>query len=745
MGRVKTIARRTFLIGSAAVVGGVAFGAYVVRKPHDNPLLAMAKDGEATFNPWVMISSDKITLITPHADTGQGAESMQAALIAEELDVELDQVVLSFGAPAAAYWNTALGDEAVPFTSTDDGYAATTMRSVMGAAFKVLGAQLTGGSSSVPDSYDKLREAGAVARETLKAAAAQETGVAVADMTTDKGRIILPDGTSIAYTALSATAATMEPVTDVTLRDPALWTRLGKSKVRTDMRAKSTGTAQYSIDLQMEGMVHAALKTNPRKGEMLGFDAQTAEGMRGVQKIVPVTNGVAVVADNTWRAFQALEEITFDWGPAPYPAEQADHWQAVADSFTPERLDKEWRHDGDVPAALAAGQVIEAEYRAPYVAHQPLEPLSAVVKFRDGQADVWASHQIPRFVQDRVAAILGLDSAQVAMHNQYGGGSFGHRLEFDFIDRAAEVARAMPGIPVKLTYRREEDFAQDYPRQIGMARAAGTHRDGQVDGFDLHIATVSAARSQSGRLGAPLPGPDTQIAAGAWNQQYAIPNTRVRAYAVPELVPTSSWRSVGASTAAFFAEGFLDELIMAAGADPMAERLRLVNDPVARKVLEAVAQMSDWGSDLGPKRGRGLAMTNSFGVPCAEVIEVTDTDEGIKIDKVFVAADVGKVIDPVNFENQVQGGVVWALGHAMNAQITVADGMVEQDNYHLHEGMRLHQCPQIMVRGLENADKIRGIGEPPVPPAAAALANAIYAATGARLREMPFNKHVDFV
>jgi isoquinoline 1-oxidoreductase beta subunit len=497
-------------------------------------------------------------------------------LIAEELDVALDQVTLTFGTPAAAYYNRALAGEAVPFAPTDDSYAAETMRGVMGAAFKVLGAQLTGGSSSVPDSYDKLREAGAVARETLKAAAAQQTGIDTAELKTEKGRVILPDGTALAYTDLAATAATLDPVTDVTLRDPSQWRLVGQSVPRSDMRAKSTGTATYSIDLRMDGMLHAAIKTTPRKGGMRNYDASAAEGMRGVQKIVPVTGGVAVVADNTWRAFQALEAITFDWGPAPYPAEQAGHWQAVTDSFTEDRLDKEWRHDGDVPAALdGAAQVIEAEYRAPYVAHQPLEPLSAVVKYQEGRADVWASHQVPRFLQDRVAAILDLDSEQVHLHNQYGGGSFGHRLEFDFVDRAAEVARAMPGVPVQLTYRREEDFAQDFLRQIGMSRGAGTVKDGQIESYDLSIATVSAARSQAGRLGAPLPGPDTQIAAGAWHMPYAIPNTRVRAYAVPELAPSSSWRSVGASTAGFFAEGFFDELAVAAGADPLAERLRL--------------------------------------------------------------------------------------------------------------------------------------------------------------------------
>ena len=493
-------------------------------------------------------------------------------------------------------------------------------------------------------------------------------------------------------------------------------------------------------------MVHASVRMNPRKGApMIGFDASVAEGMRGVSRVIGLPYGVAVIADNTWRAFRALEEIEIDWDVAPYPAEQADHWAAVEASFTPERLDKEWRHDGDVDAALDGSDVFEAEYRAPYVAHQPLEPLSAIVNVTTDRVDIWASHQLPRFVQQRVAKNLGLEAEQIHLHNQHAGGSFGHRLEFHNIDVTVDVAREVPGTPVKLTFRREEDFAQDYTRQIGMARGRGAHAGGQVTALDLDIATVSASRSQSGRLGAPIPGPDTQIAAGAWNMRYGIPNLRVRAYAVPELAPTSSWRSVGASSAGFFAESFLDELIHAAGADPMAERLRLANDPDARAVLEAVAEMSGWGSPLGPRKGRGVALVTSFGVPVAEVVEVTDTEGGIRIDRVWVAAEVGRVVDPVTFENVVAGGVIWGLGHAMNSEITYADGRAEQDNYHLSEGMRLHQCPVIEVRALENNPTIRGIGEPPVPPAAAALANAIFAATGTRLREMPFFNTVDFV
>jgi isoquinoline 1-oxidoreductase beta subunit len=240
------------------------------------------------------------------------------------------------------------------------------------------------------------------------------------------------------------------------------------------------------------------------------------------------------------------------------------------------------------------------------------------------------------------------------------------------------------------------------------------------------------------------PGPDSQIVAGAWDQPFTIPNQRVTGYRAPELAPISSWRSVGASSNGFFYNAGLDELIHAAGADPMEERLRLCSNPEARKVLEAVAEMSGWDGVLGDGRGRGVALTQSFGVHCAEVIEVSNTDYGIRIDKVWVAAEVGTVVDPVNFDNLVKGGVVFALGHAMNCEITYTDGIADQTNFDSFQGMRMYQCPKIEVRGLENGDHVYGIGEPPVPPAAAALAGAIFAATGTRLREMPFSRFVDF-
>ncbi|MCY6383254.1 xanthine dehydrogenase family protein molybdopterin-binding subunit [Hoeflea prorocentri] len=746
MGRAATIARRTFLIGSIAVAGGVAFGTYMYRRPGENPLMTDLSADGAAITPYVRIDAEGVTLITPRTDLGQGAYSMQAALIAEELDIELDQVKVDPGRPSPAYYNTALSEEGAPFRSTDDSFMAESVRGVMDVLMKFLGMQVTGGSTSVPDGYNKLRMAGAVARETLKAAASQQTGVPVSQLKTGNGTVLMPDGTTLTYMALAPVAAKIKPVTNVELRDPSEWRLIGKPMQRHDIVAKSTGTLPYGVDFRVDGMVYATVKLNPRQGgAMNGYDASAAKTMRGVKQIVPVSGGVGVVADNTWRAFQAADAMTFDWGEAPYPAEMDGHWEALSNSFNDDQIEARNRDDGDVEAALAEGEVIAAEYRAPYLAHAPLEPISAIVRVTDDRADVWTGTQIPRFVQSNVARMTGLDAEDVHIHVLYVGGSFGHRLEDEVVKQAVEIARQMKGTPVKLVYSREEDMIHDFPRQIAMARGQGTVKDGKVEAYDLGIAMPSVIASQMGRQNLSLPGPDTQIIAGAWDQPFAIPHYRMTGYRAPALAPISSWRSVGASSNGFFHDCFLDELIVAAGADPLEERIRLMWHDNSRKVLEAVGEMSNWGSDLGPKSGRGVAFCMSFGVSTAEVVEVTDTDDGIRIDKVYVAAEVGRVIDPVNFDNLVKGGVIWGLGHAMNCEITYSDGVAEQTNFHAFEGMRLYQCPQIEVRGLENGEKIRGIGEPPVPPAAPALANAIYAATGKRIREMPFNKHVDFV
>jgi len=746
LGKLKTIARRSFLIGSAAILGGVAFGVHRYKTPYANPLLNELPEGEAALTAYVKIDASGITLITPRADSGQGAYSVQAIIIAEELDVELDQINVDPGMPDKVYYNTALGADGAPFAPTDDSFAANTTRTVMGSLMKFMGMQITGGSTTVPDSYEKLRVAGAVARETLKMAAADKTGIAVADLTTRSGKVITPDGTEIRYEDLAGIAAKLNPVEDVTLRDPSTWRILGKQHQRYDTVAKSTGTQTYGIDFKRDGMVHATVRTNPRRGgEMINFDDTAAKAMRGIHKVLPITGGIAVIADNTWRAIQAANAVEIEWGGAAYPAEMDAHWQALSDSFNEDQQDSRQRDDGDVVAAMDGADVIEAEYRAPYLAHAPLEPISALVEVSESRVDVWTGTQIPRFVQTNVSKLTGVDFDDVHVHVLMMGGSFGHRLEDRVVKEATEIAMQMPGVPVKLTYSREEDMAHNDTRQIAMARGRGTVKNGQVETMDLGIAMPSVVASQMGRQGLSLPGPDTQIVAGAWEQPLSIPNYRITGYRAPELAPISSWRSVGASTNGFFHDVFLDELIHAAGTDQMEERLRLCWHEPSRKVLEKAAEMSNWGAPLAANKGRGVGFCMSFGVTVAEVVEVTSTVNGIKLDKVWVAAEVGKVVDPNMFENLVQGGVNWALGHAIMSEITYSDGMTEQENFDTFESLRMYQAPKIEVVGLENGDHVRGMGEPMVPPAAAALSNAIFAATGQRIREMPMNKFIDFV
>jgi len=748
MSRLGTLTRRLFLVGTAAVGGAAIFGTYAVARPHANPLKENLPEGAVGFNPWVKIDSESITLITPHAEIGQGAVHMQALLMAEELDLDLDQFETEPGVPAAAYYNGAFALEAAEILSATVPLPATALHAMLSPVLKLSGMQGTGGSTSVPDSWVKLRTAAASARETLKLAAARMHGVDVDDLTTESGAVVLPGGDRLRYQELASAVAGLRPVQDVALRAPGAWRYIGYPTERIDMVAKCTGTQVYGIDATAPGMLHATPVTNPRRGPMLGYDATDALAIVGVRDVVEITNGVAVIADDTWSAFKGARAIRFEWGPAPFLAEQAEHWAEAEASFTEERFQATWRDDGDVEAAITE-PALEALYRAPYIAHQPLEPLSALVTVTDDTIEVVAGHQQPTQVQQVLARVTGTHAPeQVVFRNQHSGGSFGHRLEFDFLRQAVEVANRMRGTPVKLTYTREEDFAQDYPRHLAVARGTGAVRDGRVTAISLDVAGGPVMASQLSRADLPaLPGPDSQITAGTFSAPYGnVGNFRVRGFAVPNLAPSSSWRAVGASYGGFLIETLVDELIHAAGADPVGERLRLIDDPVSRAVLETCADMAGW---TGPSRdnGRfaGVALVHSFGVPCAEIVEVEPTNRGLRLTNVWVVADPGTVIDPVNIENHIQGAVVWGLGHAMNSELTYRDGMAEQTNYHAAEGMRLYQCPAIHVRTLEDNDHIRGIGEPPVPPAFPALGNAIFAATGQRLRETPFDKFVDFV
>lgn len=740
------IARRGFLIGSAAVAGGVVFGVYKYHQPHPNPLLADPVQGTTALTPYLRIDAQGVTIITPRAEMGQGVQSTLAALVAEELDLTWNGLRIEHGPPAAAYFNEAGVTEGVPFSPLDHSATAEMMRGTMGVLAKFLAMQFTGGSSSMPDAFDKMRQAGATARWALVQAAAEHWQLSAATLKTRGGAVVAPDGRTLPYTKLALAAAQLKLPASVPLKPREQWQLLGTALPRLDTVAKINGTATYAIDVILPDMVYAAVRKNPAlEAPLKAFDPAPALAMKGVLKVVAIPGGVAAIADNTWRAMQAVRAVQCDWAPPVH----ADSTQALIEhitaSFNDTHEDSQLRNDGDIVTALQGKKILEAEYRAPFLAHAPLEPPTAVARLHEGQLDVWVGTQMPTLVLEQSAKLAGLETSKVHLHVTSMGGSFGRRLETDFIDQVVRLAMAMPGKAVKLTWSREEDLTQDAFRPAAVARLRGATGEGKAIALDVRVASLSVLASQGARAGLAIPGPDKLIADGTYEQPYGIAHYRATAYRAPTSIPVSSWRSVGNSFNGFFMEGFIDELAHQAGADPLAFRLGLLTHEPSRQVLQAVADLANWDQPLAQGRGRGVAYHLSFGVPVAEVVEVTQTPKGIRIDRVCIAADVGTALDPRNIEAQLQGAVIFGLSAAMFGEITFAQGAVEQKNFHQYESLRMHQSPFIEVKVLALGGPIRGIGEPGTPPAAPALANAIFNATGQRIRELPLRKHIVFV
>lgn len=741
MARLMKIARRGFLFGSVALLGGVAFGWWRYATPHGNPL--QPAEGQTALTPYVLIDASGVTVIAPRAEMGQGVHTTLAALVAEEMDLDLTQVKVIHGPASAAYYNAAVLGEGIPFAPTDDSWLAETARKAMDIPAKFLGLQITGGSSSIPDAFDKMRLAGAAARAALVEAAARRWNLPAATLATEAGKVLAPDGTTLAYTDLAPDAAGIDLPAEPPLKPRTDWKLLGRTQPRTDMVAKVTGTAQFAIDLRLPDMRFATVRTNPRLGgPMTGYDASAAETMPGVERIIPLDNGVAVVATNTWTAMQAADAIAFDWGPAPYPATSAEIAETLRAAFTEDRKDSTNRDDGDVDAALSPDDW-QAEYSAPYLAHATMEPMSSAALLKDGKLTVWSGNQLPTQIVAEARALTGLPPEAITVETLLMGGGFGRRAEMDIIRQTITVAKAMEGTPVLLTWSREEDMTHDAYRPAAIARVRAKLDGGTLTAFDFAICSSSVVESQAGRLGYSIPGPDGAIVQGAWEQPYRFANHRVTGYRAPAMVPVGSWRSVGASQNAFFHETAIDELAHAAGIDPLEFRLAHIDHDPSRKVLEAVADLSNWGTTTAG-RAKGIAFCMSFGVPVAEVIEVEDTPAGLRLTGAWIAADVGTALDPGNIEAQLQGGMIYGLSAAIRGEITFADGMAEQANFWDYEPLRLSQCPPIATRILENLPHIRGIGEPGTPPAAPALGNAIFALTGQRLRDLPFARSVGF-
>ena len=744
MASIGKIARRTFLIGSAAIVGGAAFGAWYVGRPAPNPLTPGA--GEAALTPFVLVTGDGVTLITPRAEMGQGTQTTLAALIADELDIAWQDVRVMHGPPAAAYYNSALLHEVVPGKGYDQSDFMHALAEYIGRVGKVMKMQVTGGSTAMKDGFDRLRIAGATAREALKSAAAARLGVETARLRTENGQVIAPDGTAIPYTDLAADAAGAD-LRAPELRDPSQWKYLGKSMPRLDMVAKATGTAGFGIDTRPEGLTFAALRINPKRAGMRSFDASAAETMPGVEKVVDLGKGVAVVARNTWLAQQAVDAIEVEWEDAPYPADTAAIFGRIAAAFDG-NANSTLRNDGDADTLPDGATEVSADYSVPYLAHATMEPMNATALYTGDTLTVWSGNQAPVFTRDHCARAAGLDPAQVEVITPFLGGGFGRRGEMDFSVYATQVAVAMQGTPVQLTWSREEDMRHDFYRPGAIARMRGAVRDGRAVLLDARVSGQSTSQQAMNRwLGLAPGGPDKGHVDGLFNAPYAIPNHRVRGYLADLDLPVGFWRSVGASFNAFFQDCFMDEMAHEAGADPLSFRLDLIRDeyPAGAGVLEAVRDMSGWGDAKPANTGRGVAFSYSFGTPVAQVVEVVDEDGTIRISRVWIAADLGTVLDPGIAEAQMIGGCIYGLSAAVSEEITFADGEAEQMNFPDFDALRMHNTPRFSVQLLENNPRLGGAGEPGTPPAAPALANALFDLTGTRARELPLSKSFDLL
>ena len=752
------IARRTFLFGAAALAGGVAFGYYKYNQPFENPLLTRLSDGEASFNAYIKIAADnRITVVVPRAEMGQGVSTTLAALVAEELDVRLDQISVEHGPASPAYYNRAALAESAPVPRFDDGMLAETLRGSIGVLAKFLALQFTGGSSSTIDAFEPMRQAGAMAREMLKAAAASRWNADIARLTTMDATVRDDaSGKVLTYGELAADAARLAPPADVVLRARSQWKILGKPQPRKDMVAKVTGAPVYGIDVDLPDMLHATIRMCPYPGgRMARFDKTAASQLRGVADIIeidsPYGHGFGVMADNTWRAFQAADAVEVEW---ERPASHVDSagmeklldtaLQEGSDRFHLRTLGDPDRHIADA----AAADLVEARYSVPHLAHATMEPMNATAQFSDGRLTIWSPNQSPSVIEMIARRITGLERDRIDIRTTMMGGGFGRRIEPDFSDYAIRLAMAAKGRPVQVTWSREEDMSHSVyrPAARGLYRAR-LSGDGSPVAVSATIASQSVVAGMAGRIApaVPIGGPDNTMLDGAYNQPYAFAHHRADAVRVQLPVPVGSWRSVGYSFNAFMLESFLDEIAEARKLDPLDLRISLLGEnPAAAGVLRKVAEMSGWKTPPAEGRARGLAYCLSFGTHVAQVVEVSGSPDAIRIEQIWCAADPGLVLDPGIFRAQLMSAINYGLSAAMFQAITVGEDGVEQLNFSDYDCVRMNTAPPIDIALLETSPFMGGAGEPGTPPSMPALASAVSRLTGKRIRDLPLSKSVTF-
>ncbi|SAL16292.1 aldehyde oxidase [Caballeronia turbans] len=720
------LSRRTFLklgvTAGVAASGGLLIGFSLPAASQDRSkgksviggdAIESPQDGIFAPNAFVQIDkSGKIVLIMPKVEMGQGVYTALPMLIAEELEVPLDSVTIDHAPPNEKLFTDPL-----------------------------LGGQLTGGSTSVRYAWEPLRKAGAAARMMLVAAAAQQWQCDPSSCMAQGGKVLHASGDrSASYAELAEAAARLPVPQDIKLKDPNSFKIIGTPVRRLDSPEKVDGTAMFGLDVRLPDMVYAAIVNCPVFGGTLAsVDDSNAKKIPGVRQVVKFDNGVAVIGEHTWAAKRGAAALQIQWNEGPSASVSTK--QIVDDmAHASQRTGAVARKEGDVNNAFSSAKTrVDAVYVQPFLAHATMEPINCTVHVRPDGCDIWLGTQVPTRIRDAGMKATGLPADKIFVHNHLLGGGFGRRLEFDMATQALKIGKAL-GVPVKVTWSREEDIQHDMYRPCYYDKlSAGLDANGKPVAWTHRIVGSSVLA----RFAPPAfkDGIDPDAVEVASDLHYDLPNQLVDYVRLePHDVPTAFWRGVGPTRGTFVVESFIDELAIQAKADPVEYRRALLGkSPRARNVLDVATQAAGWGKQSVPQgQGRGVSVMHAFGSFFSIVADVAvDKDGAVKVNRIVCAVDCGMVVNPNTVEAQVQGGIIFGITAALYSEITIKDGRVEQSNFTDYRMLRIHETPPVEVHIVKSMESPGGIGEPGTAALAPAITNAIHAATGKRLRQLP--------
>ncbi|CAG2137490.1 Isoquinoline 1-oxidoreductase subunit beta [Cupriavidus yeoncheonensis] len=752
--------RRRFLLGALGLGGAlvVGWGVMPPRSRLGDPAAFPEASGQVALNGWIKITPEgNVILAMPRVEMGQGIHTALSMLAAEELDIPLARVSIESSPIERIYGNVVvMGDSSLPLHPDHaDKTWARALHWIMAKSAREIGLIITGGSSSVADGWQPVREAAATARATLVEAAARVWGVQPAQVTLREGRLVGPDGKQMPFSAVAQKARDIAPPSKVRLKPAAQYQLIGKPAQRNDIASKTDGSARFAIDARPPGMLYAAVVMCPVfGGKLKSFQSKAALAMPGVRHVVPFDGstggapGVSVVADHYWQARQALATLDPVWDYGPHATlDSAGIRQQLVGALDSDQGGFTYRSTGDGLKAFDGTQgatIVEAEYSAPYLAHAAMEPINCTAQVTKDRVQLWAPTQVATLAQLVAARAAGVSRDRVHIDIPLIGGGFGRRLESDFIGQAVSIATRTEGRPVQVIWSREDDIRHDFYRPQAIARLMARVENGKVTAIASRSAGQSILAGELERLfGAPSLGIDRYAAEGLFDLPYEIEHEHIAHVAVDLPVPIGFWRSVGHSYTGFFLEGFLNDVAAAARLDPLAMRRDLLRaHPRELKVLDTVARAAGWNQPLAPAadgvaRARGLALHNSFGSVVAQVAEVSLKDGKPRVHRVVCAVDCGTVVNPDIVAQQIESGIIFGLTAALYGQVQIKDGQVVQANFPDYPVLKMADVPVIETHLVPSTAEPGGVGEIAVPPIAPAVAHAVAQLTGKPVRQLP--------